>query len=131
MTSYLTKFEKYRVVLLEFQNTKIEKANALIDNQPHREEHNNNLAATQGLSGSQKRKRKVDNRLESDKQLQNGFRNYSHFNFIKMQLLTHFDVHIARFGNIPMWSTEIRETSHEDIIMVRLTTSPTHLNHVL
>jgi len=33
----------------------------------------------------------------------------THFIFIKMHLLSHFCDHICRFGNIPMYSTEIGE----------------------
>jgi len=37
----------------------------------------------------------------------------SHFNFIKMHLLSHFCDHIRQFGNIPMYSTLIRELAHK------------------
>jgi len=37
----------------------------------------------------------------------------SHFNFIKMHLLSHFCDHIRQFGNIPMYSTEIGELAHK------------------
>jgi len=36
----------------------------------------------------------------------------SHFNFIKMHLLSHFCDHIRQFGNIPMYSMEIGELAH-------------------
>jgi len=37
----------------------------------------------------------------------------SHFNFIKMHLLSQFCDHIRQFGNIPMYSTEIGELGHK------------------
>jgi len=37
----------------------------------------------------------------------------SHFNFIKMYLLSHFCDHIRQFGNIPMYSMEIGELAHK------------------
>jgi len=40
----------------------------------------------------------------------------SHFNFIKMHLLSHFSDHIRQFGNIPMYSTEFGELVHKSQI---------------
>src|ERR687895_1162591 len=40
----------------------------------------------------------------------------SHFNFIKMHLLTHFRQHVERFGNIPMYSTDVGELAHKEQI---------------
>jgi len=37
----------------------------------------------------------------------------SHFNFIKMHLLSHFCDHIRQLGNIPMYSTEFGELTHK------------------
>jgi len=37
----------------------------------------------------------------------------THFNFIKMYLLSHFCDHIRQFGNIPMYSMEIGELVHK------------------
>jgi len=37
----------------------------------------------------------------------------SHFNFIKMPLLTHFCDHIYQFVNIPMYSTAFSELAHK------------------
>ena len=36
----------------------------------------------------------------------------SHFYYPKMHLVTHFHQHILPFGNLPMYSTEIGESSH-------------------
>ena len=40
----------------------------------------------------------------------------SHFNFIKMHLLSHFRGHIYQFGNIQMYSTEFGELAHKEQI---------------
>ena len=37
----------------------------------------------------------------------------SHFNFVKMHLLSHFCDHILQFGNIPMYSPEMGELAHK------------------
>jgi len=38
------------------------------------------------------------------------------FNFIKIDLLSHFRDHVWRFGNIQMYSTQSGETSHKMMI---------------
>jgi len=43
----------------------------------------------------------------------------SHFNFIKIHLLSHFCDHIRQFGNIPMYSTEFGELAHKTQIKAR------------
>ena len=40
----------------------------------------------------------------------------SHFNFIKMHLISQFHNHIYQFGNIPMYSTEYGELTHKEQI---------------
>jgi len=40
----------------------------------------------------------------------------SHFNFVKIHLLSHFSDHIRQFGNILMYSTEFGELGHMELI---------------
>jgi len=40
----------------------------------------------------------------------------SHFNFVKMHLLSHFSDHIRQFGNIPKYSTEFGELAYKEQI---------------
>ena len=54
-----------------------------------------------------------DNRDEEDELRMGMIHGESHFNFIKMHLLSHFCDHKRRFGNILMYSTEIREPAHK------------------
>ena len=54
-----------------------------------------------------------DNRQEDNDLCLDLVRGESHFNFIKLHLLSHFCDHIRQFGNIPMYSTKIGELAHE------------------
>lgn len=117
MASYLAKFEKYRDVF-EFRTTKIGKARAFRATQVLRQQQNSVSATSQRLPASKKRKRGTEVMLESDEEMQQALRNDCHLNFIKMPPLTHFAANIKKFGNITMWSTEIGETSHKEIIKV-------------
>jgi len=54
-----------------------------------------------------------DNRQEENDLWRDFVRGESHFNFIKMHLLSHFCDHIRQFGNIPMNSKEIGELTHK------------------
>jgi len=54
-----------------------------------------------------------DNRQEENDLYQDLVRGESHFNFIKMHLLSHFCDHIGQFGNLRMYSREIRELTHK------------------
>ena len=54
-----------------------------------------------------------DNRQEENDLCLDLVRGESHFNFIKMDLLSPFCDDIRQFGNIPMYSTEIGELAHK------------------
>jgi len=59
------------------------------------------------------RRRMRDDHDEEDELRMDMIHGESHFNFIKMHLLSHFCDHIRQFGNILMYSTEIRELAHK------------------
>ncbi|RPB06929.1 hypothetical protein P167DRAFT_476763, partial [Morchella conica CCBAS932] len=40
------------------------------------------------------------------------YKRTSHFNFIKLHVLTHYREHVERFGSIPQYSTDISELAH-------------------
>ena len=65
-----------------------------------------------------KRRRRVcdEDREEENDQCMNLIHSESHFNFIKMYLLIHFNNHIRQFGNIPMYTTEYGELAHNEQI---------------
>ena len=68
---------------------------------------------------SKRRRRLEDDRDEENELRIDMIHTESHFNFVKMYLLSHFSDHIRQFGNIPMYSTEsessrIRNRSRTD-----------------
>jgi len=65
------------------------------------------------VATSQRRWMRDDDRDEEDELRMDMIHGESHFNFIKMHLLSHFCDHIRQFCNIPMYSTVIRELAHK------------------
>jgi len=61
----------------------------------------------------QRRRMHDDDRDEENELRMDMIHGESHFNFIKMHLLSHFCDIIRQFGNIPMYSTEIGELAHK------------------
>jgi len=61
------------------------------------------------VATSQRRRMRDDHRNEADDLRMDLIHGESHFNFIKMHLLSHFSDHIGQFGNIPMYSTVMGE----------------------
>jgi len=68
------------------------------------------------VAPSKQRWRLIDNRDEDNDLRMDMIHTESHFNFVKMHLLSHFSDHICQFGNIPMYSTEFGELAHKDQI---------------
>ena len=54
-----------------------------------------------------------ENHLERNEECEEILQNKSHFNFIKLHLLVHYCSHIRKFGNIPMYSTDVGELAHK------------------
>lgn len=109
----------YPDLFLEFRTSKVGNAKACEVNQVLRQYLGKDAAALEGLPPLKKRNQAVENKLARDEEIQHPIRNKSHFNFINMHLLTQFVECIRRIGNIPMWSTEIGESSHKGIIKLR------------
>jgi len=64
-----------------------------------------------------KRRRRLADDLDEEHELRiDMIHKESHFNFVKMHLLSHFSDHIRQFGNIPMYSTEFGELAHKEQI---------------
>jgi len=61
----------------------------------------------EGAAPSQRRRIRDDDRDQHHELRIDMINAESHFNFVKMHLLSHFSDHIRQFGNIPMYSTEI------------------------
>ncbi|KAH8153123.1 uncharacterized protein LAJ45_02710 [Morchella importuna] len=89
---YLEKFHKYKDIFLEFQAYKQTSKDA--------------KDRTKALQGSGSLERGLEELQE--------IREESHFNFIKMHLLSHFREYVEGFGNIPMpvFSIDVSELAH-------------------
>ena len=68
------------------------------------------------VAPSKRRRRLEDNRDEENELRIDMIHPESHFNFVKMHLLSHFSDHIRQFGNIPMYSTEFGDLAHKEQI---------------
>ena len=70
----------------------------------------------QPVATSRRRRVRDDDRAEENDRRMDLIQSESHFNFIKMHLLSHFHEHVCQFGNIPMYSTEFGELAYKDQI---------------
>jgi len=60
------------------------------------------------------RRRISDNNLKKEHERRIDLMHHeSHFNFIKIHLVTHCSDHRHQLGNIPMYSTEVGELAHK------------------
>jgi len=117
MESYLQTFHRTKVIFLELRTSKATRAQA---NRPDRELRE--LMADQGAKEvhhrtvANRRRLADQERVERSDRRADLIRRANHFNFIKMQYLTHFASHVWRFGSISMYSTEIGELVYKDQI---------------
>ena len=117
LDDYLKCFHENKEVFLEFRQSKTSKRKAeALDKQlreQHAEEDANDTSLRRGSSAKSKRQRlDIARKEERDAQRVQIMERESHFHYPKMHLVTHFHEHILRFGNLPMYSTEIGESSH-------------------
>ncbi|KAH8145068.1 uncharacterized protein LAJ45_10191 [Morchella importuna] len=92
MESYLEDFHKHKDIFLEFRAYKRTVKDA------------RDRTKAVKTSGSQSAQRGLEEIRE--------IRERSHFNFIKLHVLTHYREHVERFGSIPQYSTDISELAH-------------------
>jgi len=116
MVEYLDRFHRMKDIFLEFRVSK--RTRAKVDKQ--RKELRHQRAQSNMRVARSKRRR----RLKDDPDAENALRIYmihteSHFNLVKMHLLSHFSDHIRQFGNIQMYSTEFGELAHKEQIKER------------
>ena len=110
MEDYLDTFQKKKDIFVEFRVTK--RIRPKIDEQ--RRELPNDRPKTRERIAFSKWRRKRDARREQEtEQHMDLIFCESHFNFLKMDLLSDFCDHIRQFGNIPMYSTEFGELAHK------------------
>jgi len=110
MEDYLDQFHRMKDIFLEFRVTK--RTQAKVDKQ-RKEILRQRSLMREGATPSQRRRIRDDDRDEENELRMDMINAESHFNFIKMHLLSHFCDHIRQFGNIPMYSTEIGELAHK------------------
>jgi len=103
-------FHRMKHIFLEFRVTK--RTEAKVDKEGKEIPRQKGLIRER-VALSQRRRLRDDNRDEEDELRMDMIHGESHFNFIKMDLLSHFCDHIRQFGNIPMYSTEIGELAHK------------------
>jgi len=97
-------------IFWEFQVTK--RLGAKIDKQRRELRHDRPKTRERIAPSKQHRMRDAEREEETERRMDLIF-GESHFNFIKMHLLSYFCDHIRQFGNIPMYSTEFGELAHK------------------
>ena len=110
MEEYLDQFHRMNDIFLEFRVTK--RTQAKVDKQ-RKEIRPQRALIRERVATSQRRRMRDDDQDEEDELRMDMIHGESHFNFIKMHLLSHFCDHICQFGNIPMYSTEIGELAYK------------------
>ena len=113
MEDYLDRFHKMKGIFLEFRVTK--RTLAKDDEQRRKIRHQSKLMS-QPVAFSKRHWICDDNSEEEHERRMDLIHSESHFNFIKIHLLSHFSDHIGQFGNIPMYSTEFGELTHKEQI---------------
>jgi len=106
MEHYLDRFNRMKGIFFEFRVTK--HTLAKVDEQ-RREIRHLRKRMSQPVAPSKRRRIHDDDREEKHERRMDVIIRESHFNFIKIHLLSHFSDHIRQFGNIPMYSTEFGE----------------------
>jgi len=110
MEEYLDQFHSMKDIFLEFRVTKCTQAKV---NMQGKEIRRQRTLMRECVATSQRRQMRDDDRDEEHELCMDMIHGESHFNFIKMHLLSGFCDHIRQFGNIPMYSTEIGELAHK------------------
>jgi len=113
MEEYLNRFHRMNDIFLEFRGSKRTPVN--VDKQrkelrPQRAQSNMRVAPS-------KRRRRLEDDWDEENELRiDMIHTDSHFNFVKMHLLSHFSDHIRQFGHIAMYSTEFGKLAHKEQI---------------
>ena len=113
MEQYLHDFHHYKEVFQEFRTSKKTRQEADANDEQLRLELERELKEGGQMPAAKRRRLLDENRMaRADKHLEI-LRNRSHFNFIKIHLLVHYCSHVRKFGNIPMYSTDVGELAHK------------------
>jgi len=98
---------------LEFRVSK--RTRAKVDKQ-RKELRHQRAQSNMRVAPSKRRRRLEDDRDDENQLRMDMIHTESHFNCVKMHLLSHFSDHIRQFGNIPIYSTEFGELAHKEQI---------------
>jgi len=110
MEDYLDTFHKMKDIFFEFRGTKCIRAK--IDEQRRKLRHDRPKTRERIAPSKQRQMRNAEREEETERPMDLIF-GESHFNFIKMHLLSHLCDHIHQFGNILMYSTVFGELAHK------------------
>jgi len=110
LEEYLDQFHRMKDIFLEFRVT--QRTQAKVDKQRKKIRRQRALMR-EHVATSQQRRMRDNDRDQEDQLRMDMIHGESHFNFMKMYLLSHFCDHIRQFGNIAIYSTEIGEQAHK------------------
>jgi hypothetical protein len=113
MEQYLKDFHRHKDVFQEFRSSKGAREEADANDQRLRLELEGELKNAGRVSAARRRQLLDANRAHRAGERADLLRSQSHFNFIKLHLLVHFCSHVRKFGNIPMYSTDVGELAHK------------------
>jgi len=110
MEDYLDTFHKVKDIFSQFSVSK--HIRAKIDEQRRELRHDRPKTSERIVHAKRRLVRDAEREEETKRGMVLIFCE-SHFNFIKMHLLSHFGDHICEFGHISMYSTEFGELAHK------------------
>jgi len=113
MEQYLKDFHRYKEVFQEFRTSKKTRDEADANDEQLRLDLERKLKEAGRVSAAKRRRLLDANRTQRTDEREEILRNRSHFNFIKLHLLVHYCSHVRKFGNIPMYSTDVGELAHK------------------
>jgi hypothetical protein len=113
MEQYLKDFHRYKDVFQEFRTSKKTRGEADANDEQLRLDQERKLKEAGRVTPAKRRRLLVENRAQRDDEREEIHRSKSHFNFIKLHLLVHYCSHVRKFGNIPMYSTDVGELAHK------------------
>ena len=117
MERYLQTFHQTKDIFLEFRTSKSTRAEVNRQDQELKRLMANQIAQeAHHISAAQRRRQADQNRLQRVNWRADLIKRENHFNFIKMHYLSHFASHVRRFGSILMYSTEMGELAHKELI---------------
>jgi hypothetical protein len=113
MEQYAAQFHETKDIFLEFRISKRTQTKA---EELRKDLRRQQTQVNQSVPNPKRRQMRDQDREEENEQRMDLIHAESHFNFVKMHLISHFREHIYQFGNIPMYSTEYGELAHKDQI---------------